>query len=204
MLLGLDVDGVVADFLGPFLRFVEKKTGCGPIAPETVVDLSYKGHPVITDAVLEQCLAALADEPDFFDRLVPLLAPPEWRALDELSRAGRLVFITHRADTSLSQSLGVPAAAGCEGPNVRQITADWLARHGISNPIVHCTADYKSKIVGSLGVDIFVDDRHENCRDVAENTRAAVYMPDRQYNRFFHHPRVTRFGRFSEFLDYVR
>jgi hypothetical protein len=29
-------------------------------------------------------------------------------------------------------------------------------------------------------------------------------MPDRQYNRFFHHPRVTRFGRFSEFLDRVR
>lgn len=190
MLLGLDVDGVVADFLGPFLRFVEKKTGCGRIAPETVVDLSYKGHPVITDTVLEQCLAALADEPDFFDRLVPLLTPPEWRALDELSRAGRLIFITHRQAS--------------EGRDVQRLTADWLSRHGISNPIVHCTADYKSKIVEGLGVDIFVDDRHENCRDVAENTRAAVYMPDRQYNRFFHHPRVTRFGRFSEFLDHVR
>src|ERR1043166_1774824 len=178
MLLGLDVDGVVADFLGPFLRFVEKKTGCGPIAPETVVDLSYQGHP------------ALAAEPDFFDRLVPLLAPSEWRALDELSRAGRLVFITHRQAS--------------EGRDVQRLTADWLARPGGPSPGGPCTADYKSKIVESLGVDIFVDDRHENCRDVAENTRAAVYMPDRQYNRFFHHPRVTRFGRFSEFLDRVR
>src|ERR1051326_6831379 len=116
MLLGLDVDGVVADFLGAFFRFVEKKTGCGPIAPETVVDLSYQGHPVITDAVLERCLAALADEPDFFDRLVPLLAPSEWRALDELSRAGCLVFITHRQAS--------------EGRDVQRLTADRLQRAG--------------------------------------------------------------------------
>src|ERR1043165_1574879 len=119
MLLGLDVDGVVADFLGPFLRLVEKKTRCGPTAPETLVDLSYQRHPVITHAGPARCLAALADEPDFFDRLVPLLAPSEWRALDELSRAGRLVFITHRQAS--------------EGRDVQRFTADWLERHGVSS-----------------------------------------------------------------------
>ena len=190
MLVGLDVDGVVADFLGPFLRFVERTTGCGPIAPETVVDLSYKDHPIITEAVLERCLAALADEPDFFDRLVPLLQPPEWRALDALSRASRLVFITHRQASM--------------GRDVERLTRDWLLRHGVSEPVVHCTADYKSKLVADLGVEIFVDDRPENCLDVAEKTRAAVYMPRRRYNDFFEHPRVIRFDRFGELLDYLR
>jgi 5' nucleotidase, deoxy (Pyrimidine), cytosolic type C protein (NT5C) len=190
MLVALDVDGVVADFLGPFLRFIENKTGCAPIAPETIVDLSYKDHPVITEAVLERCLAALADEPDFFTRLVPLLTPLEWRALDELSRARRLVFITHRQSS--------------EGRDVRRLTSDWLARHGVSEPVVHCTADYKSKLVEDLGVGIFVDDRPENCLDVAEKTRAAVYMPRRNYNAFFAHPKVKTFDRFGELLEYLK
>jgi 5' nucleotidase, deoxy (Pyrimidine), cytosolic type C protein (NT5C) len=190
MLVGLDVDGVVADFLGPFLRFVERRIGCAPIAPETIVDLSYKDHPVITEAVLEQSLAALAEEPDFFDRLVPLLEPAEWRALDALSRERRLVFITHRQAS--------------EGRDVQRLTRDWLLRHGVWDPIVHCTADYKSKLVSDLGVEIFVDDRPENCLDVAEKTRAAVYMPRRRYNAFFDHPKVTTFDRFGELLDYLR
>lgn len=190
MLVGLDVDGVVADFLGPFLRFVEMQIGCAPIAPETVVDLSYKDHPVITDTVLERCLEALAEEPDFFDRLIPLLTPPEWRALDALSRERRLVFITHRQAR--------------EGRDVQRLTSDWLQRHGVTDPIVHCTADYKSRLVEDLGVGVFVDDRPENCLDVAENTRATVYMPRRRYNEFFNHPKVTRFDRFGELLDYLR
>jgi deoxypyrimidine-specific 5' nucleotidase type C protein (NT5C) len=190
MLIGLDVDGVVADFLGPFLRFIERRIGCAPIAPETIIDLSYKDHPIITEAVLEQCLAALADEPDFFDRLVPLLEPSEWRALDTLSRNGRLVFITHRQAS--------------EGRDVQRLTCAWLLRHGVSNPVVHCTADYKSKIVENLGVEIFVDDRPENCLDVAEKTRAAVFMPRRCYNAFFNHPKVKTFGRFGELLDHLR
>lgn len=190
MLVGLDVDGVVADFLGPFLRFVEQRIGCAPIAQETIFDLSYKDHPIITESVLEQCLAALADEPDFFDRLVPLLTPAEWNALDALSRARRLVFITHRQAS--------------EGRDVQRLTCEWLLRHGVSNPIVHCTADYKSKIVEELGVGIFVDDRPENCLDVAEKTRAAVYMPRRRYNAFFDHPRVKTFDRFGELLEYLR
>jgi hypothetical protein len=145
---------------------------------------------VITEAVLEETLAALAAEPDFFDRLVPLLEPPEWRALDALSRERRLVFITHRQAS--------------EGRDVQRLTRDWLLRHGVSDPIVHCTADYKSKLVSDLGVEIFVDDRPENCLDVVEKTRAAVYMPRRRYNAFFDHPKVITFDRFGELLEYLR
>ncbi|HEX9443998.1 MAG TPA: hypothetical protein VGA73_07750 [Candidatus Binatia bacterium] len=190
MLLGLDVDGVVADFLGPFLRFVEKKTGCAPIAPETITDLSYKDHPVLTEAVMTECLAALALDADFWSGLDPLLAPPEWRVLDALSRENRLVFITHRHEG--------------EGRDIRRVTADWLARHGVGNPVVHCTNEYKSKLVESLGVDIFVDDRHENCQDVAEKTRALVFMPHRHYNRSFAHPRVRRIQTLNELAAYLK
>jgi uncharacterized HAD superfamily protein len=190
MLVGMDIDGVVADFLGPFLRYVEKKTGGGPIAAESVTDFSFKEHPVLTEALVEECMTALSYDPDFWHRLSPLLAPSEWEALEGLSRRGELVFITHRYAR--------------ETYDIGQVTSDWLRKHGVSKPVVHCTQDYKSKLVESLGVKLFVDDRHENCQDVAEKTEATVVMPARLYNQSFTHPRVKRIKNFNELLGYLR
>jgi uncharacterized HAD superfamily protein len=190
MLVGLDIDGVVADFLRPFLRLVEKTTGCGLLAAETITDLSFKDHPEITNEMLESCLAALARARDFWPDLASLLAPSEWEALEDLSRKGRLVFITHRHPHDTY--------------DIHQVTSDWLRKHGISKPVIHFTQAYKSTVVESLGVKLFVDDRHENCQDVAEKTQAAVFMPHRLYNQSFTHPKVKRIKNFNELLGYLR
>jgi uncharacterized HAD superfamily protein len=190
MLVGMDIDGVVADFLGPFLRFVEKKTGCAPFTAETITDLSFKDHPELTEDKLQACLAGLAHERDFWPQLAPLLAPAEWEALEALSRKGHLVFITHRH--------------GHDTYDIHQVTSDWLRRHGISKPVIHFTQEYKSTLVERLGVKLFVDDRHENCQDVAEKTQATVIMPHRHYNQAFVHPRVKRIKNFNELLGYLR
>jgi hypothetical protein len=58
-------------------------------------------------------------------------------------------------------------------------------------------------LIGKLNVKLFVDDRHENCRDVAENTEAVVLMPDRSYNQSFNHPRVQRIQDLDELLVYL-
>jgi uncharacterized HAD superfamily protein len=189
MLVGLDIDGVVADFLGPFLRLIETKVGSA-ILSDTITDLSFKGHPVITEEALEASLAALSHERDFWPRLAPLLAPSEWEALESLSRKGRLVFITHRHPHDTY--------------DIHQVTSDWLRKHGIAKPVIHFTQEYKSALVESLGVELFVDDRHENCLDVAEKTQAAVFMPHRLYNQSFIHPRVKRIRNFNELLGYLR
>jgi hypothetical protein len=52
-------------------------------------------------------------------------------------------------------------------------------------------------------VELFVDDRHENCRDVAENTGALVLMPHRSYSQHFDHPRVQRIHDLNELFAYV-
>ena len=190
MLLGMDIDGVVADFLPSFLRVVEQRLGNGPIAVETITDFNFKQHPVLTEAIVEECMTAVSYDADFWHRLSPLLAPSEWEALEGLSRRGQLVFITHRYVR--------------ENYDIKQITCEWLSKHGISKPVVHCTQDYKSTLVESLGVKLFVDDRHENCQDVAEKTEATVVMPVRPYNQSFTHPRVKRIKNFNELLGYLR
>ncbi len=190
MLVGMDIDGVVADFLSPFLRCLSKRIGGEPIAAEMITDLSFKGHAAVTEEIVEECLMAVSQDRDFWHQITPLLAPSEWEALDDLSRRDELVFITHRYQR--------------ETYDINQVTCDWLRKHGVSKPVVHFTQQYKSEVVERLGVKLFVDDRQENCLDVAEKTQATVIMPHRHYNQSFIHPRVKRIRNFNELLGYLR
>jgi uncharacterized HAD superfamily protein len=189
MILGLDIDGVVADFLSPFLQIVEKKIGNGPIPHESITNFNFKDHPFLSEKIVDECMVEVSYDPVFWQRLSPLLTREHWQELDRLSRKERLVFITHRYER--------------ETYDIHQVTRDWLMRYGIEKPVVYCTQESKAKLVEYLGVGLFVDDRHENCQEVAEKTRATVIMPHRHYNQGFSHPKVTRIREFSEIFSYL-
>ena len=188
MVVGLDIDGVVADFLPCFLQILEKKVGCGPIGVDTITDMSFKSHPHLSEKIVEECMVTASYDPQLWYNLPPLISPQEWQALDRLSCEGRLVFITHRYER--------------ETYDINRVSCDWLKSHGVSKPVVHFTQEPKADLVKRLGVNLFVDDRHENCQDVAEKTEAVVLMPHRLYNQSFSHPRVKRIWKFNELFDH--
>ena len=101
----------------------------------------------------------VSNDPNFWEALTPLPSAEQWQALDKLSRQQKLVL-------SLTVTNGRLI--------IGQVTCDWLRKHGIANPAVYFTQGQKSELIGKLNVELFVDDRHENCRDVAENTSAVV------------------------------
>jgi uncharacterized HAD superfamily protein len=189
MTLGFDIDGVLADFITPFLRLLETRTGSAPIDPASITDPNFMRHPFLTKEIIMECMEAASYDPEFWRALTPLPSPTQWRALDSLSRRHQVVFITHRwvRDTY----------------DIHRVTCDWLSRHGVSNPVVHFTQDKKSLLVKKLNVEFFVDDRHENCEDVATETDAAVFMPHRPYNQTFNHPKVRRIQELDEIFDHV-
>ncbi len=188
-MVGLDIDGVLADFLSPFLGVVERKIGNGPIPPESVTDFNFKEHPQLKEAIVGQCLEEVSDSPRFWRDLKPLITLDEWRKLSDLSRENNLVFITHRYERGTH--------------SIRDVTCAWLKSYGISEPVVHFTQQPKARLIQDLGVSLFVDDRHENCEDAATRTTATVLMPDRTYNQAFAHPRVKRIWNFSELFAHL-
>lgn len=190
MRVGLDIDGVIADFISPFLLIVEKKLGNGPIHLESITDLSFKEHPYLTEEAVWKCMEEVSYDPAFWHGLSPLIAPQDWEELERLSRKGKLVFVTHRYER--------------ETYSIEEVTCSWLKRHGISCPVVHFTQECKSDLIRKLEVGLFMDDRHENCAAVAEKTKAVVLMPDRLYNLSFTHPRVKRIKNFAELFDYLK
>jgi uncharacterized HAD superfamily protein len=189
MMIGLDIDGVLADFVSPFLRVLEDQTGCGPIDPQTYVDLYFSGHAGLSQEIVTECVMKVSNDPNFWEALTPLPSAEQWQALDKLSRKQKLVFVTHRYERQTY--------------DIGQVTCDWLRKHGIANPAVYFTQGQKSELTGKLNVELFVDDRHENCRDVAENTSAVVLMPHRSYNQSFNHPRVQRIQDLNELFVYL-
>ncbi len=189
MIVGLDIDGVVADFLPPFLQRLAECAGNGPIDPQSVTDPSFTNHPFLSQEIISQCLVEVSYDAGFWQDLAPLPSAEEWLALDRLSRDNRLIFITHRYER--------------ETYDISRITCDWLRRHGVSNPVVYFTQSHKSELIAKLAVKLFVDDRHENCREAAENTTAVVMMPDRTYNSTFNHPRVQRIQSLTEIFSFL-
>ena len=188
-MVGLDIDGVLADFISPFLRRLEQRAGHGPIDPESISDPSFTNHPFISKEAVSDCMIDVSYDATFWQHLAPLPSPDQWRALDALSRKERLVFVTHRYER--------------ENYSIHQVTCDWLKKYGVSNPVVYFTQNHKSELIGQLGVELFVDDRHENCRDVAENTNAVVLMPHRPYNQSFRHPKVQRIHGLAEVFSFL-
>ena len=188
-MIGLDIDGVLADFVAPFFRFLEDQTGCGPIDPQTYVDPYLSGHAGLSKEMVTECVMRVSDDPRFWETLAPLPSAEQWLSLDQLSRRQKLVFVTHRYER--------------DNYDIGQVTSDWLRKHGVADPVVYFTQSRKSELIGKLKIELFVDDRHENCRDVAENTDAVVLMPDRLYNQSFNHPRVQRIQDLDRLFDYI-
>ncbi|MFQ5812938.1 MAG: hypothetical protein ACE5I2_07100 [Anaerolineae bacterium] len=190
MIVGLDIDGVVADFLSPFLLVLEKRVGNGPIPVDSITDFGFKEHPILSEQDVWNCMEAVSYDPPFWQNLPSLITPGEWCSLENLSREHRLVFITHRyvRDTY----------------DIHGVTCDWLKMHGISEPVVHFTEEDKAELVQQLGIQLFVDDRYENCRDVADKTRAIVLMPHRPYNQSFNHPRIKRIRDLNAMFSYLQ
>jgi len=189
MMIGFDIDGVLADFVTPFLLLLERRAGRGPIKPEAYADPNFSDHPFLSKEIVSECLSDISDDPNFWQALAPIPSRHQWRSLDRLSREGRLVFLTHRWQRDTY--------------DINQITCSWLEKHGVSNPVVHVTQEKKSLLIQKLDVKLFVDDRHENCEDVATQTDALVMMPHRPYNRSLNHPKVRRIQDLDEFFVYL-
>jgi uncharacterized HAD superfamily protein len=189
MMIALDIDGVLADFVTPFLRLLETRVGGAPIDPASITDPNFQSHPFLTKEIIYDCMVDTSYDPQFWRVLAPLPSQSQWQSLNRLSCQHEMVFITHRwvRDTY----------------DIDQLTCDWLRQHGIDNPVVHFTQEKKSELVNQLEVELFVDDRHENCEDVATQTQAAVMMPHRPYNQAFEHPKVRRIQDLAEMFAYL-
>ena len=83
-------------------------------------------------------------------------------AKTSLERRWEVIFLTTRPSTS--------------GELVQLQSQRWLEAHGFQYPSVYVVQRSRGKIADALQLDAFVDDRPENCLDIAVESKAKVLL----------------------------
>jgi hypothetical protein len=86
------------------------------------------------------------------------------RRLSDLARAHRweVIFLTSRPRTA--------------GDTVQTQSQRWLRAHGFELPSLFVVSTSRGKIASSLELDVVVDDRPENCLDIAIDSKARAVL----------------------------
>jgi hypothetical protein len=177
--IGFDLDGVLADLHTPFVRLATElfpgldvrgldedapapqepgeagESAPRDEAPPPGVSLSRRQ----ADAVWRR----VAQTEDFWESLGEIESGAIAR-LAELGEARRweVIFLTSR-----------PRSAG---RTVQRQSQRWLSAHGFAHPSAFVVHRSRGKIADALHLDVVVDDRPENCLDVALDSKAGAIL----------------------------
>ena len=181
MRLGFDLDGTVADLQGALARearglfpgvdpdTLPRSVSTEPRAAETEQSPDEAGEEsVFTMSALsarqqkELWNAACARE-NFWETLAEI-EPGSLQRLSRIVRARKweVIFLTSRPET--------------RGDTAQLQSHRWLAACGFEQPSVFVVHGSRGKIAASLQLDVLVDDRPENCLDVAIDSAARAIL----------------------------
>ena len=176
MKLGFDLDGTVADLQGALAREARRLfPGVDPgdlpksIAPArdevAAQDRPAPGFSMssLTSRQQQELWSAACAKVNFWETLDEI----EPGALARLSRLARerrweVIFLTSRPET--------------KGDTAQLQSHRWLAAKGFELPSIFVVHGSRGKIAASLQLDVLVDDRPENCLDIAIDSTARAIL----------------------------
>jgi uncharacterized HAD superfamily protein len=139
---GIDMDGVVADFVKGYNALAKAELGID--LPYPAPEWNWHKLGGITSKQNNQLWDYIKSSM-FWGTLFPLPGAVEaLERLNEISKRHDIYFITTRPGTL-----------------AKFLTEMWLKFHGMDTPTVLVT-DNKAPVVRGLGLDVFVDDKPEN------------------------------------------
>lgn len=183
MIRAFDLDEVLAEFNAPFCKLITDQTGIvlPPVGPAYPTVWDYHLAVGLTPAQVDN-LWKHVKETDFYETVKPLPDAPAALAMIRTCRSNgdAVYFITSRP-----------------GDYAKHLTEFWLDALGYECPTV-LIASKKGPVCQGLGVNLFVDDKPENCWEVAAACpKAQVFLLDAPYNRgtdatWCEHNNITR------------
>jgi uncharacterized HAD superfamily protein len=182
--VGFDLDGTVADMYFALRREAVKLFGDEVLRAPVEASLPQQADEeqtpqpkseddsLATLAIQELHLTARQQDQlwdhvkriDNFWTTLPELEPGIISRIAKTARERRweVIFLTTRPSTS--------------GDLVQLQSQQWLEAHGFQYPSVYVVQRSRGKIADALALDAFVDDRSENCLDIAVESTAKVLL----------------------------
>lgn len=169
MRIGVDVDGVLADFNSSFINLVIAETGVDlfPKRPFDIPTWNYPEYYGYTAQQTSDVWEKIKRDPYFWSLL------PGY----PLTRAS-LEYLNWRQSECRDDVYFITARPG---QTAKQQTEFWLRESGAVNPTV-LISDKKGACAVALELNCYIDDRLENANDVArEGVR--TFLMDRPWNK---------------------
>ena len=174
--IGIDLDGVLANFNSAYVKRVIEVTGedrFGVIDWQTFPSCwSYDVAAGYTEQQITAVWKSIKKDPWFWQSLSPIPGAIETlEVLDRMRHEGNdIYFITNRP-----------------GYGAKLYTERWLASYSCSIPTVIISAN-KGLYVTDLGMDAYIDDNTPSANEVMREVREAdmltrVYLRDASYNQ---------------------
>jgi hypothetical protein len=156
--IGVDIDGVLADFRSAFRSLGRPDNSTGELASS-----SPSPDVPLGPATIRQLWNVIAHTPNWWLQL-NAYEPAEIQRLYALTRkhAWEVFFLTKR-----------PASAG---DTVQVQTQWWLERHGFYMPAVVTVPGSRGELANAVRLDLVVDDQMENCAEVISSSSAKALL----------------------------
>lgn len=156
--LGIDLDGVLANFTDAFADVLAKTSGRMLVTeyPYDPLVWDWPQHVGFTDAEVTAAWKRVHQSPDFWQSLLPKDGAVAF--LDQLWR-----WVAYR-NWGHGESHEVYFITNRDGLRAKDQTEQWLIRHGFGgkHPTVLIARGEKGPLVPALGLTHVVDDRPEN------------------------------------------
>jgi hypothetical protein len=158
----------------------------------TVADLSKAMHAIATRRMVKEAEAAGEDAPDPQERpkLRDLSLSPRqldalwsavlkiknfWTTLDEME-SGAVARLAALAAERRWDVLFITTRPMAAGDTTQVQSQAWLEAHGFPRPSVYVVKGSRGRIADALQLDAVIDDRPENCFDVAVESSARAFL----------------------------
>jgi uncharacterized HAD superfamily protein len=185
--IGIDVDGVLANFTRGYAELIKQTSGRNLLTAEMIArppSWNWDRDAGYTKEEETAAWGAINESLTFWADLEPLVRPAIFDALDEIAQENDLYFITTRM-----------------GQHPKRQTEWWLASHGIQFPTVLVTAQ-KGPVAEGLDLEAFLDDRDKNLYEIQDAIpECKLFVLDYPYNQ-----NVTcaqRVHSVEEFIDWL-
>lgn len=188
--VGLDIDGVLANFNAPFIELIHKFSGVQlPKASSTYPNRwNYEEDAGMTKSRSNEMWEYIKQSEDFWETI-----PPYSYTNDVL-----LGFL----DLESYEDVAVYFVTNRMGRKVKQQTEAWLVDNGYVAPTV-IIARNKGLVAEALNLTHYIDDKPENCVDVVKHSpRTKIYMLAQPWNTNISN--ITTVHSVTSFLNTVR
>jgi FMN phosphatase YigB (HAD superfamily) len=182
MQLFIDIDGVLLNFEGTFVRWLNREYDLG--LPEDYEAESWDFEEVLDRQRLQQGWLRFLESREA-GALPPLVEPARFNAL---AREHRVHLVTNFPEPHMEKRLGNLAALGFSYE-----TLHYCGLHAFRDLRPRSKAQVVEALRSQRGKALFVDDHPDNCLDVHRNCpEVEVWLMSRRFNRDFRHPVIRR------------